>query len=207
MGCKGKISLVFIGLVVFSFSSFGQVVEMAVLGVGNITAKSVGETISGPGSGTRQVQSSRDAVGASIEYSQWWGNNAASLDYTLSPTDSKLVTRDATFQWAITRHEFDLSWTHRFRGARIAPFTQTGFAAIVLNGGAASRLDSQFAPTVGFGADLRVSTHLAFRYVLKADLLRASNFSDPTYRGGRTFILEPKFGLVWSSASRRTGQM
>jgi hypothetical protein len=198
--CTGNIAILVAGLIVVSCTSFAQVADLAVLGVANFTQKSVGETISG----FRGEQSSRAAAGLSVEYSQWWRNNALSIAYTISPTDSKIIYsygfRD---QWAITRNELDLSWIRRLRRGKVEPFIQAGLGAIVLNGGRASGLDRQFALVAGVGADLRVSSHVAFRYGLKLDFLRASNFSDTNYKGGRTFIVEPKFGLVWRFGSRR----
>lgn len=207
---RWNIAIVVAGLILVSCSSFAQVAEVAVLGVANFTQTSVGANISPTGG--QGNQSSRAAAGLSVEYSQWWGNNAMSIGYTISPTDSKIIYNYAfndqrghygfKDQWAITRNELDLLWIRRLRSGRVEPFIQAGFGAIVLNGGIASGLDRQFALVAGVGADLRISSHLAFRYGVNLDFLRASNFSDTNYKGGRTFIVEPKFGLVWGFGSR-----
>lgn len=203
MHCKGQISILVVSLIV-SLTSFAQVRDVAVLGIANITRSSMGESISGVNIGLQQQQSSRGAAGVSIEYEQWWGNNGAAIGYAISPTDSKLVSQAGRDQWAITRNQFEMSWMRRLRTGRIEPYVEGGLAVMVLNGGFMSGLDRQFAFAPGIGTDVRISSHLAFRYGLNVDFLRASNFSDRTYRGSRTVLWQPKFGLVWTFGSGRT---
>jgi hypothetical protein len=198
------VSVVLLVLIVANCTCFAQVNDIAVLGVADFTKDSVGDVISGPATGVLEKQSSRGAAGLSIDYWQWWSNNAASLSYTATPTDSKLSSKyGVTPRWGITRNEFDVSWVRRIRKGRISPYAMTGIGAILLNGGKESGLDRQFAIIAGTGSDIRVSSNIRFRCGLNVDFLRASNFSDRNYRGGRTLILQPKFGFVWTFRSRR----
>lgn len=198
MRCRSLATLL-VCVVGVSLGSVAQ--EVGVIVVSNFTKRTLGQTMSG----FPADQSSRAAAGLSLEYSQWRGNNAASISYTISPTDSKIIHHNGFHdQWAITRNEIDVTWTRRLRSGRFEPFIKAGFGAILLNGAMASGLDRQFALVTGVGADLQISPKLALRYGVNMDFLRASNFSDTTYAGARTFIVEPRLGLVWKLASRRS---
>jgi hypothetical protein len=178
--------------------------DITVLGVAAVTEASMGQFKTGywpQHYGLFDVaQSSASGAGPSVEYRHWWGKNGAALTYSSTPTDSKLTSPQwGVVQWGIRRHEFNLAWVRQFRSeSRISPYTKAGAGEILLNGGNASGLDHQFEIVLETGSDTRLSRRLALRSGFALHLLRASNFSDDTYQGARTSMLEPRFGIVWT---------
>ena len=179
--------------------------------------------VSGPTTGRSYYQSSRSDFGASIQYDHWWGKNGLLVAFARTPTDSTLVaavpqtlhwgapSRDnaLTFssngldvKWDLMRYEFTVLYARRFlRPSKISPHVLGGITTILLDGGKPTGWDHQFAPAVGAGSDFRVTARVSFRCVFLANFLRASNYSDSTYMGGRTIMLESRFGPVFTFGS------
>lgn len=176
--------------------------DIVVLGVADFTNPSTGEFGSGPlveqiGSFTER-QTSRGAAGLSVEYRHWWGKNGGTLTYAITPTDSKLVSsQTGRFQWGLTRNEFALGWAREFHSqSKVSGFVETGVGEFLLNG--ASGFDHQFEVIIQSGSEARLSSNVSLRLGCALHLFRASNFSDDTYLGGRTFMIQPQIGIVWT---------
>jgi hypothetical protein len=184
--------------------------ELATSAVASFTRPSPGEFVSGWNAGTRITQASRAGVGQSLEYRYFLrGNSSAGLLYSRTPTDSKLIVPGSPLNiWPLSRNEFDLLFTRRLRPLAhgiLLPYGAAGGGAIVLNGGASeSGLDRQAAFVAAGGGDIRVSRQLRLRIGLTADILKASTYSDPTYRSSWTVMAQPKVGFVlpWGAAAR-----
>jgi hypothetical protein len=197
--------------------------EIGALGVLNITKSSSGQFVSGPSPFVAFDQSSGTGVGETFQLQRWWAKNGVLLSYSKTPTDSVLVvhgdtinwnsvdvinsarcTRDGSCKWDLTRHEFNVLLARQLlSGPRNSLQAITGLTAILLDGGKASGLDRQFAFAVGAANDHRLSSHLAFRSEFLANFLRASAFSDPTYRPSRTVVIETRVGFIWRFAATR----
>jgi len=176
--------------------------DISMMGVVNFTKTSAGQFRSGywyDNYGLFDVpQSSKSAAGASFEIRRWWGRNAAAFTYTTTPTDSKLLGPWGVCQWGIRRHEFNVAWVRRFRaGQRTAPYIKAGVGEVLLNGGTDSGLDHQFQVIAESGVETRIARSFSIRGGVSLHFLRASNYSDPEYRGSGTLMVEPSFGLVW----------
>lgn len=175
---------------------------MAVFTVADFTKSSPGEFVSGWNAGTHIVQASRAGVGQSLEYRRLlWGNNSGSFVYTRTPTDSKLILPGNSFDiWPITRSELDLLFTRPLKRPAshgFSPYVSAGAGAIVLNGGKSeSGLDRQFAFVLGAGQDVAVASRFRLRIGFTADILKASTYSDQTYRSSWTAMAVPRIGLV-----------
>ncbi len=200
-------SFVVLGLSLFAISpvvSFAQLErnQLAAFTVADFTRPSPGQFVSGWNAGTKITQTSRAGVGQSLEYRYaLLANSSVGLLYSRTPTDSKLIVPSSSPDiWPITRNEFDLLFTHRTKPLEhgiFSPYGSAGAGAIVLDGGKSeSGLDGQFAWVAGGGADFRISRRISLRIGLTADILRASTYSDPTYRSSWTVMAEPKIGFV-----------
>jgi hypothetical protein len=176
--------------------------QLAALTVADFTRPSPGDFVSGWNAGTKITQFSRAGVGQSLEYRYLLrGNTSAGLLYSRTPTDSKLVVPNSSPDiWPITRNEFDVLLTQEMKPLMhglFSPYGTAGAGAIVLNGGKSeSGLDAQFAWVAGGGADIRISYRIRLRIGCTADILKASTFSDPTYRSSWTAMAEPRIGFV-----------
>jgi hypothetical protein len=176
--------------------------QLAVFTVADFTKPSPGEFVSGWNAGTHIVQTNRAGIGQSLEYRRWlWGSNGGSLVYTRTPTDSKLSLPGNAFDiWPITRSEFDLLFTRQLThlaSRRFSPYGQAGAGAIVLNGGKTeSGLDRQFAYVAGAGADFKMPWRARLRIGFTTDFLKASTYSDQTYRSSWTAMVSPRIGFV-----------
>jgi hypothetical protein len=175
--------------------------EVAAFAIADFTRQSPGEFVSGWNAGTKIVQSSRAGIGQSLEYRRsLWGNNSAGLSYARTPTDSKLILPQNSYDiWPITRNEFDLLYTRRLKPLGrgwLSPYGAAGAGAILLNGKSESGLDRQFAYVVGGGGDIKIPYRLRLRIGMTMDILKASTYSDTTYRSSWTTIVEPRIGFV-----------
>ena len=176
--------------------------EVTASAVADFTRPSPGAFVSGWNAGTNITQTSRAGVGGSLEYRYALrGNNSADLLYSRTPTNSKLVLpANSEDIWPISRNEFDLLFTHRLRPLLHGLFSLYGAAGaggILLNGGKTeSGFDKQFAFVAGGGGDIRVAYRLRLRVGLTTDFLKASTYSDITYRSSWTSMAEPRIGFV-----------
>jgi hypothetical protein len=140
--------------------------------------------------------------GRSFEYrTKIRGRNYGGILFSDTPTNSTLyVPGQKPFSWQIRRYEFDVLWTHEFAtvGGRAVPWVTSGGGAILLNGGSTeSGWDRQAALVAGAGGDVRLSHRLTVRLGFTMDSLRASTYSDRSYRSTGTVMIEPRIGFVW----------
>lgn len=175
--------------------------EIATFETADFTRPSPGKFVSGWNAGTNIVQASRAGMGQSLEYRRSFrGNNSVGLLYTRTPTDSKLILPQNSYDiWPISRNEFDLLYTRRlkpFSRRWLSPYGTAGAGAILLDGKKASGLDRQFAYVVGGGGDFRMPHRIRLRVGVTTDVLKASTYSDVTYRSSWTVMAEPRIGFV-----------
>jgi hypothetical protein len=175
--------------------------QLAAYTTANITRPSAGRFVAGWNAGTDIVQASRAGIGTSLEFRRWVGRGfSAGLLYSRTPTNSKLLVPGCPpLIWAISRNEFDVLLTRQFKpviSGKIAPYATAGGGAILLDGNAASGLDRQVAYVVGGGSDLKIPLGMRMRVGLTTDILKASTYSDVTYRSSWTTMVEPRFGFV-----------
>jgi|SRR5208283_4582998 len=171
--------------------------EIAILGFANYASPSVGEFTSGWCTGCRESEALRNTAGLEVEYRRWWGKNGASLSYSVGPTNATIAGQAGWVQWPVVRSEFGLAWVRRFRLESRAPlYLKAGGGSFLLDG-TLTGLDRQPEILAEAGADKRISSHLFLRSAFAVHFFRATGFGDPTYSGARTYMLEPKFGLVW----------
>jgi hypothetical protein len=197
-------------VVVSSFPGFAQSNDVALSAVGQFTHPVTGFTY-GLSSG---LQSSKNSFGVGIEYRHWFGNNGLSVEYSRTASNATFVT------WTMgeTRYSLNGAYVRRFNvHSFITPYVSVGGGTFVTYGnqgtwsngvhasGPAHNTwwDHQNDATIGAGADIAINKTFKLRVGYALDFFRAPNFADPTYRGGRTFIQEPKIGLVytWGNAS------
>jgi hypothetical protein len=82
----------------------------------------------------------------------------------------------------------------------VVPYVTSGAGAVALNGGSTgthSGWDRQAALVGGAGSDVRLSRLITLRAGFTMDSLKASTYSDPSYRSTATIMVEPRIGLVW----------
>ncbi len=132
------------------------------------------------------------------------GRNYGGILFSDTPTNASLwVPRQEPYtSWPIRRYEFDVLWTHEFAPVRhrAVPYVTSGAGAIALNGGSGSTgsgWDRQAALVGGAGGDVRLSRLITLRAGFTMDSFKASTYSDRTYRGTGTIMVEPRIGLVW----------
>jgi len=167
---------------------------------GSITKPSPGQTIYG----LKLWQTNGTGWGKSAEYRRKIrGRNYGGILFSDTPTNSTLYwPRQGSITWPIRRYEFDVLWTHEFAPVRhrVVPYVTSGAGAIVLNGGSTgthSGWDRQAAFVGGAGGDVHLSRLITLRAGFTMDSLKASTYSDRTYRSTRTVMVEPRIGLVW----------
>jgi len=167
---------------------------------GSITKPSPGQTIYG----LKLWQTNGTGWGKSAEYRRKIrGRNYGGILFSDTPTNSTLYwPRQGSITWPIRRYEFDVLWTHEFAPVRhrVVPYVTSGAGAIVLNGGSTgthSGWDRQAAFVGGAGGDVYLSRLITLRAGFTMDSLKASTYSDRTYRSTRTVMVEPRIGLVW----------
>jgi hypothetical protein len=164
-------------------------------------------------------QSNATGWGRSAEFrTKMWGRNCGGLLFSDTPTNGTLyVSGQKPFSWPIRRYEYDVLWTHEFATVRkrAVPYVTGGVGAIALNGGATeSGWDKQAAWVGGAGSDVRLARFVTMRVGFTLDSLKASTYSDRTYRSSNTVMVEPRIGFVWGfgmphphfDASRRQHQ-
>jgi len=147
-------------------------------------------------------QSSGTGWGKAAEYRmKIRGNNYGGLLFSDTPTNGTLyVPGQKPFSWPVRRYEFDMLWTHEFEPLwrRAAPYVTSGAGAIALNGGPTeSGWDKQGALVTGAGSDIRLARFVTMRVGFTLDWLKASTYSDRTYRASGTVMAEPRIGFVW----------
>jgi hypothetical protein len=179
--------------------------DFFLMGTGNLTKPSIGVF----DSGYAIRQSSRGAAGFGVGYERWWGNFGAGVLYTQTSTNSKLSSLKGTVLdiWPIKRYEFAVLAEERFRATRrVSPYIGAGPMGIALWGGNASDKqpggcsggDGQIGVALASGINLAVSPRLSIRSGVVVDFIKASTFSDQTYRASSTFMVEPQgVGLMW----------
>ena len=167
---------------------------------GSITKPSPGQTIYG----LKLWQTNGTGWGKSAEYRRKIrGRNYGGILFSDTPTNSTLYwPRQGSITWPIRRYEFDVLWTHEFAPVRhrVVPYVMAGAGAIVLNGGSTgthSGWDRQAAFVGGAGGDVHLSRLITLRAGFTMDSLKASTYSDRTYRSTGTVMVEPRIGLVW----------
>ena len=167
---------------------------------GSITKPSPGQTIYG----LKLWQTNGTGWGKSAEYRRKIrGRNYGGILFSDTPTNSTLYfPRQQSLTWLMRRYEFDVLWTHEFAPVRhrVVPYVTSGAGAIVLNGGSTgthSGWDRQAAFVGGAGGDVHLSRLITLRAGFTMDSLKASTYSDRTYRSTRTVMVEPRIGLVW----------
>lgn len=151
----------------------------------------------------RASQTNGTGWGRSAEYRKGiWGRNFAGLLYSETPTNATLyVPRQKPFTWPISRYEFDMLFTHEFAPIhrRLTPYITSGAGAIALNGHPSeSGWDGQWALVGGTGGDIRLSRFVTLRAGFTVDGLKASTYSDRSYRSRYTVMVEPRIGFVWA---------
>ena len=165
---------------------------------GSMTKPSPGQSIYG----VKSWQTNGTAWGRSAEYRmKIRGRNYGGILLSDTPTNSTLYL-PGPFSWPIRRYEFDVLWTHEFAPVRhrVVPYVTAGAGAIALNDGSTgihSGWDRQAALVGGAGTDVRLSRLITLRAGFTMDSLKASTYSDPTYRSTGTIMVEPRIGLVW----------
>lgn len=137
------------------------------------------------------------------------GANYGGLLFSHTPTNSTLyLPGQPPFSWPMRRFEFDLLWTHQFapvRTLRTVPWVTGGVGAIALNGGSNfSGWNAQEPLVAGAGGDVRLSRRITLRVGFTMDALKASTYSDQTYRSTGTVMVEPRIGFVWGLGSPRS---
>jgi hypothetical protein len=180
--------------------------DVSVGGIGVFTLPSPGHFVDDGLVAARITQANRDGLGASLEYRRWWGNNAAGLLFSKSPTNSTLLNPDESplypwniARWSIQRDEVDVLYTRRFQWRALQPYVTGGLGAEVLNGGPTeSGLDGQFAYVMGAGEDIWLSRRFGLRTGFIADSIHAPTYMDPTYHSVRTWMFEPRCGIEYS---------
>lgn len=130
------------------------------------------------------------------------GENYAGVLFSDTPTNSTLyVPGQKPFTWSIHRYECDFLWTRQFiwLHGKALPYVSGGTGAILLNGGRSeSGWDGQGAIVGGAGTDARLSRLVTLRLGFTLDSLRASTYSDRSYRSSWTVMVEPRAGIVWN---------
>jgi len=178
--------------------------EIAVLGLANYASPSVGEFTSGWCTGCRESEALRNSAGLGVEYRRWWGKNGASLSYSVGPADSTINGQAGWVHWPVVRSELALAWVRQFRWESRSPlYLKVGGGSFLLHG-TLTGFDRQPEILAEAGTDTRVWSHLLLRSGFSVHLFRATGFGDPTYSGARTYMLEPKVGLVWTFGNRLT---
>jgi hypothetical protein len=172
---------------------------LAVYVVGAITRPSSGQF----SNGEKITQTNGTGWGRSAEYrTRIRGRNYGGILFSDTPTNSTLYFSGLKpFTWPIRRYEFDLLLTHEFAPVlhRMVPYVTSGVGAIALNGGSTeSGWDRQAALVVGGGGDLQLSRAIILRAGFTVDGLKASTYSDQTYRSTPTIMVAPRIGLVWN---------
>jgi hypothetical protein len=199
---KNTASLFLVAIVVFFLATHALAQNnIAVLGISQMTRDSTGY-----GYGYFQRQTSATAFGPSIEYRYWWRSNGFSASYSAVASNANFITSVGETPAALKRHEFIVAYVHRWNRGNRTPYVKIGGGGFITNGGwfpgalAGERLgiDGQGLLTAEIGVDVKLSSRLSFRSGLAADWFRAPDFSDAAYHAGRTAMLEPKVGFVWS---------
>jgi len=140
--------------------------------------------------------------GSSVEYrKKIRGRNFGGLLFSDTPTNCTLyVPRQKPFTWPLRRYEFDILWTHEFAPVRhrVVPYLASGVGAIALNGHSnESGWDGQAALVVGAGSDVRLTRLITLRAGFTLDGLKASTYSDRSFRSEYTLVVVPRIGFVW----------
>jgi len=161
-------------------------------------------------SNTKSWQTNGTGWGTSAEYrKKIWGSNYGGVLFSDTPTNSTLYfSWRKPYSWPIRRSEFDILWTYEFAPVRhrFVPYVTSGAGAIALNGGASqSGWDHQAALVGGAGSDVRLSRMFTLRVGFTMDWLKASTYSDPTYRSAPTVMVGPRIGLVWGFGLPHSG--
>lgn len=119
----------------------------------------------GTGDGT-----SKNALGAGVEYRHFWGRNGVALLYTVNPSSGRLLVPQTALEsttyaseWPLTRMDLSILATQQFRMGKFAPFLQEGPGVLITYGPTDSGLSASFALVAGMGADYVVSPHWAVR--------------------------------------------
>ncbi|MFZ0746300.1 MAG: hypothetical protein WAM85_17965 [Terracidiphilus sp.] len=201
----GTHAAIFLLAVLLSAAGCAAQNDFLLIGTGNLTKPSTGVF----NSGTTIRQSSRGAAGIGVGYERWWGNFGAGVQYTQTPTDSKLstLTGRVLTAWPIERYEFAVLAEKKFLAARrVSPYVGAGPMGTALWGGSASDKqpggcsggDEQIGLAFASGIKLDVSPRLSIRSGVVLDFIKASTFGDQTYRASHTLMVEPQgVGLMW----------
>jgi len=158
----------------------------------------------GFGYGTVENQSSRPSLGGGVEYRMAWGNNGISAVYHLGITDAKFTSQYGIVQWGFLRQEINGGYVRTWRRGEspVTSYAKAGAGVFVTGDGVFagehSGLDHQFEIVTEGGTEVRLRQGLSLRSGCAFHFFRAPNFSDPQYRGGRTVMVEPRLGIVWS---------
>jgi hypothetical protein len=197
-------------VVVCSFSVLAQSNDVAVFAVGQYTHPVRGFTFGIPS----ERQSSKDSFGMGVEYRHWLKNNGLSVEFSR-------VASNATFPlWLMgeTRYKLNAAYIRRFSThSLVSPFLSVGGGTFMTYGdqgtwkggvhahspGDNTYWDNQPDVAIGGGVDIALNRVFKLRISHAVDFFRAPNFADPTYLGGRTFIQEPKIGMVYTWGSGR----
>jgi hypothetical protein len=197
-------------VVVSSFPVSAQSNDVAVFAVGQYTHPVQGSQFGIPS----ERQSSKNSFGMGVEYRHWLKDNGLSVEFSR-------VASNATFPlWLMgeTRYKFNAAYIRRFSThSLVSPFLSGGGGTFLTYGdqgtwsggvhnhtvGANTYWDNQPDVAIGGGVDIALNRAFTLRISNAVDFFRAPNFADPTYRGGRTFIQEPKIGMVYTWGSGR----
>jgi hypothetical protein len=182
--------------------------EISFSGITQFTRPSTGMANLGT---TPTLQSSKISYGGSAEYRRWYGNNGFAVTYSVVASNAHFWTPSLWSQMSLTRHEGVVSYVRRFFPySKLRPYVSIGAGAFLTHGRSGSwengvwdpqgylGLDAQFEMRAAVGFDLWHTRHFGIRTGYVVHWFRAPNFSDPSYRGARTFITEPQIGLLWA---------
>jgi hypothetical protein len=182
--------------------------EISVSGITQFTQPALGI---GNFGATPLIQSSKISFGGSAEYRRWFGNNGFAVTYSVVASNANFWSPAEKFKMSLTRHEGVVSYVRRFfPNSKLRPYVSLGAGGFVTHGGFGYWMngvwmpqgylgvDGQFELRAATGFDLWHTRHFGIRTGYVVHWFRAPNFSDPSYRGARTFITEPQIGLLWA---------